>query len=78
MIVDANNAGDFMPGLLEKVSRITEKEIQKFIYSNEYETLPECEKYLVLEAYSNFVVDEDNAFELEDFIETVCMGEITL
>lgn len=64
-----------MSKILEKVSGMSEKEIEELMYSDDYEKLSECEKYNVLEAYSNFVVNEDNALELEQFIDTVCIGE---
>lgn len=54
---------------------MSEKEIQEFIHGNEYEKLDECEKYIVLEAYSNYVVNEEDALELGQFIEAVCGGE---
>ena len=64
-----------MSKILEKVSGMSEKEIQKLMYSDDYEKLSECEKYIVLEAYSNYVVNEEDALELGQFIETVCGGE---
>ena len=64
-----------MAKILEKVKRMSEKDLQDFIHSNEYETLSEDDKYNVLEVYSNYVVCEQNALELEQFIEIVCKGE---
>ena len=64
-----------MEKILEKVKRMSEKEIYEFMHGNEYEKLYECEKYIVLEAYSNCVVNEEDALEFGQFIETVCRGE---
>ena len=41
---DAISEGDFMSKILEKVSGMSEKEIQKLMYSDDYENLSDRKK----------------------------------